>query len=1158
MKTIDKQHFIRKFGVLNFVLFLVAMASNVQVVAQAYYDLCDPELKRKYDEEYLLGGLWSNIGPCGDGHLPDCIKMSDFIFEASVVKEEVVYGQNDSEETYTIMYLEVTKIFKGQINDTIALIMEGGYMGIPKKIGNHLTIPTSSSYPNLISFEKGFIGIFFGKSNEYQLLNPIAYQSFNLVRKCRVSYHSGMNKLNRREIDWTKNDPKAAKKQDYKEVQERFYKPIQNLVGKKMEVRREWFVVPKKGGAAQKEAAGSEFEIYDLIPDTVPAGFLDSTSLLTIVGTGFGNEKGNVQFKKEQGSGFFNAPSYHIRKWQDDTIQVWVPSVGKGTEEKFFAKTGYVRVKKVSFSFGNTIPSNDTLYIPYVVLSGKVKNTSTYRNARLLAGGPNPNGYAIIYGETLYNDSTALTTFRRALEKWRCASGVNIIEYCNTQNICEPPFTNLNGVIRVDFENECMTTEVRELSYRPFGIMDQDEGTRFYFSSENDTLLNFYYGTLTFTREYNLTDRDGNQLQWYYGTGNANLDTHVNFENTALHELGHFQHLRHCREATLMQGDLGRLGNDSQNITDITNDPARLGATQIVQRSSIPIGGESYPMVPVLPEDCALSICSADATDCSDPAYPIYALFSLTPENCVNDPNFNPNSDWQNFVSPYTAIILRDFSLGNNFINYDWDIQLDLNDFSNNEACDPFSDTDTCRIVYWSVPGEKTITLTATDANGCMSSWTEIVTVIDTSSCNTLAINTEVVHPKTLCDTQNTDCSTDYTGQITILPFSLETGSGCYGFYMEHLESAAIYTDNQLVFNDNDSYTFKCLPAGNYELIVTDEISGCENFAYIYLEANNTSSGNNTYTQKGSALNNGGGDRCIGTASVATLNDVDAATTYHHHFAWSDCSPPESCNTNVRENLCIGTYTVTVTDDLTGCSHTYDFNISYSNMFINVVLEGAVIAENTPDSILMNTYARQANLLPTEQPYEDYPWDYYGTESVADTSDIPQTAVDWILVEVRHEADTTQIAGRAAGFLLRDGNIIGADGSPLRILNLLESERYYVIVRHRNHLAISSRNSITLPNTEPTKYDFTASITQAKGNEQMRELPSGRYAMCAGDANADGMIDTKDYQIYLDESSSINDYLPSDFDINTHTTARDFNLMLGNNGAIGIDWIRYE
>ena len=143
------------------------------------------------------------------------------------------------------------------------------------------------------------------------------------------------------------------------------------------------------------------------------------------------------------------------------------------------------------------------------------------------------------------------------------------------------------------------------------------------------------------------------------------------------------------------------------------------------------------------------------------------------------------------------------------------------------------------------------------------------------------------------------------------------------------------------------------------------------------MEATSTPSGNNTYSQQGTALNNGGGDKCNGFASVATLNDMDAATTYHHNFAWSDCSPPESCNTNVRENLCVGTYTVTVTDDLTGCSHTYDFNIA-------------------------------------------------------------------------------------------------------------------------------------------------------------------------------------DYQIYLNESSSINGYLPSDFNLDKHTSTTDFNLILNNSGAIGIDWIRYE
>ena len=74
----------------------------------------------------------------------------------------------------------------------------------------------------------------------------------------------------------------------------------------------------------------------------------------------------------------------------------------------------------------------------------------------------------------------------------------------------------------------------------------------------------------------------------------------------------------------------------------------------------------------------------------------------------------------------------------------------------------------------------------------------------------------------------------------------------------------------------------------------------------------------------------------------------------------------------------------------------------------------------------------------------------------------------------------------------------------------------------------------------------------------MRQLPSGKFAMCAGDFNADGKIDAIDYQGYLEESSSINGYLQSDFNLDKHTTAKDFNLMLNNSGAIGVDWIRYE
>ncbi|MGB1207487.1 MAG: hypothetical protein ACPG5B_17695, partial [Chitinophagales bacterium] len=223
-----------------------------------------------------------------------------------------------------------------------------------------------------------------------------------------------------------------------------------------------------------------------------------------------------------------------------------------------------------------------------------------------------------------------------------------------------------------------------------------------------------------------------------------------------------------------------------------------------------------------------------------------------------------------------------------------------------------------------------------------------------------------------------------------------------------------------------------------------------------------------------------------------------------------------------------------------------DFRNTYVTTNVIVVMEAATPA------------LRLSGLIPTEQPYNQAPWHYNGSESVASISDIPPTALDWILVEARHEADTTKTIARSAGFLLEDGNIVSTDGTALRLINLLENEKYYVIVRHRNHLAISSRNGITLPNTVETKYDFTTSLTQAKGDEQMRLLSNGKFAMCAGDANSDGMIDAKDYQIYLNEASNINSYLQSDFNLDKHTTAKDFNLILNNAGAVGIDWIRYE
>ena len=64
--------------------------------------------------------------------------------------------------------------------------------------------------------------------------------------------------------------------------------------------------------------------------------------------------------------------------------------------------------------------------------------------------------------------------------------------------------------------------------------------------------------------------------------------------------------------------------------------------------------------------------------------------------------------------------------------------------------------------------------------------------------------------------------------------------------------------------------------------------------------------------------------------------------------------------------------------------------------------------------------------------------------------------VDWVLVELRTgTAAGTKVATRAA-FLKSDGTIVDTDGtSPVQFTGL-SAGNYYIVIRHRNHLAIMS------------------------------------------------------------------------------------------------------
>jgi lysophospholipase L1-like esterase len=219
----------------------------------------------------------------------------------------------------------------------------------------------------------------------------------------------------------------------------------------------------------------------------------------------------------------------------------------------------------------------------------------------------------------------------------------------------------------------------------------------------------------------------------------------------------------------------------------------------------------------------------------------------------------------------------------------------------------------------------------------------------------------------------------------------------------------------------------------------------------------------------------------------------------------------------------------------------YNRGITYAEGYfditakIKVFLQGPYAGSGT-----MNTTLNTKGLIPLSQPYNVSPWNYYGDENV---SSIPPGVVDWILVELRTGTASSTLISRRAAFLKSNGSVVDLDGtSPLDFFGV-PAGSYYIVVRHRNHLAVMSANTVTLPNS--SEYIFTNSNTY--GTNAMDDLGGGNYGMWAGDANRDSHITTLDFNLWLpDARSAKTGYNYTDINLDGQDTTLDFNLWLPN------------
>jgi len=276
-------------------------------------------------------------------------------------------------------------------------------------------------------------------------------------------------------------------------------------------------------------------------------------------------------------------------------------------------------------------------------------------------------------------------------------------------------------------------------------------------------------------------------------------------------------------------------------------------------------------------------------------------------------------------------------------------------------------------------------------------------------------------------------------------------------------------------------------------------------------------------------------------------------------LATSGGKPPYTCMwqngaaDSLQTGLASGIYNFTVTDAENCTFHGAAAVQHPVKFYLKAFLQGAYDAT----AQLMRTTLNQQGLLPMQQPFNQPPWNYAGTETLLQP--MPANITDWVLLDFVDNNNWQQTVVQTAALLWNNGNITdvfaASDTMGLHVCGLTANTPYRIIVRHRNHLAVMSNNAINYPTN--TGFNFTTAAAQAAGNQQQTDVAPGIFALFTGDMNANGVITVSDFNLFAQQAGAINQYLAADCNLDKAVTIADFNFFANNAGKIGFYPVRY-
>jgi hypothetical protein len=189
----------------------------------------------------------------------------------------------------------------------------------------------------------------------------------------------------------------------------------------------------------------------------------------------------------------------------------------------------------------------------------------------------------------------------------------------------------------------------------------------------------------------------------------------------------------------------------------------------------------------------------------------------------------------------------------------------------------------------------------------------------------------------------------------------------------------------------------------------------------------------------------------------------------------------------------------------------------------------------------MTTALKTGGSIPLTSPYADG----------RTVTSVPTGVTDWVSVELRSSASGPSVAQRSF-FLRSDGNIADTDGTTTNLqIPGVTAGSYYLVVRHRNHLAVMSASALPLTAACLQVYDFTTGSGQYYGSNGSKQLETTAWGMWAGDVNQDRNVTTTDYTAWYNSARlGESGYRATDINMDGVLNTSDYTIWY-NNARLG-------